>query len=79
MTVNELILENLKKINTRLDQMSEKMDEKFDELPCEDRNLRLDRLEQKATEQKDNRKLVFGALLSGLVALGVALLGVIFK
>jgi len=84
MNTQELILDMLtnldrkvesldKKINEKIDSLDKKIDEKLTKLPCEERSIRIDRLEQKEIERKEHKNLIWGALFAGIGAFGLGI------
>ena len=73
MSTNELIIEMLEKMDRKLDQYNQKLEDKFNKLPCGERIIRLDRLEQKEMERQDSRKLIWSAFFAALGAFGLGI------
>jgi hypothetical protein len=65
---DKLLLQNLEGINKKLDTMQKK----FDDLPCADRLVRIDRLEQKQIERKENKTLIWSGIVTAVGAFGLS-------
>jgi len=65
---DKLLLQNLEGINKKLDMMNEK----FEKLPCGERLVRIDRLEQKEQERKENKALIWSAFFAAIGAFGIS-------
>jgi hypothetical protein len=72
-STDQLILEMLTKLDKRVEQLSERMDTKFNSLGCVNHALKLDRIEQTLMSQKERKASWYAAALAvvGACALSV--------
>lgn len=66
---DKLLLSNLEAINKKLDDMNTK----FAALPCADRLVRIDRLEQKEIDRKETKKFMWAGFLAAVGAFGLSI------
>jgi hypothetical protein len=66
---DKLLLSNLEAINKKLDDLQDD----FKNLPCGDRLVRIDRLEQQQIQRKENKALIWGGFFAALGAFGLSL------
>jgi len=71
--VNELILENLKAINTRLDQLDNKLEIKFQSLKCSEQNVRIVTLENESKDRKEHKATMWGIAIAAISAFGLSI------
>jgi hypothetical protein len=73
MNTDQLILDMLTKLDKRVEQLSQKMDSKFESLGCVNHALKLDRIEQTLAGQKERGAAWYAAFLAVVGAFGLSL------
>ena len=73
MNTDELILQMLHQLDEKIIRIETKLDEKFNGLACSAQNIRIDRLEQKEAERKDNKAMFWTIAIAAVGAFGLSL------